>query len=243
MQFIYPEFLLALFALAIPVLIHLFNFRRFKKLYFTNVRFLREIKQDTRSRSKLKHLLVLLARLLALACLVLAFAQPYFPSALQGKAEASRKVSIYVDNSFSMDAQGKNGALLDEAKQKAREVALAYKVSDRFQLLTNDFQAKHQRFLNRDEFLEELSDIKPGSSVRNLHEVVSRQSDILLKDNNEKESSPTSYIISDFQKSVFTKLSCGSYLAYYESKGISKLHQMDRKKQSHGKSHFCLLGT
>jgi len=202
MQFIYPEFLLALFALAIPVLIHLFNFRRFKKLYFTNVRFLREIKQDTRSRSKLKHLLVLLARLLALACLVLAFAQPYFPSALQGKAEASRKVSIYVDNSFSMDAQGKNGALLDEAKQKAREVALAYKVSDRFQLLTNDFQAKHQRFLNRDEFLEELSDIKPGSSVRNLHEVVSRQSDILLKDNNEKESSPTSYIISDFQKSI-----------------------------------------
>lgn len=143
-----------------------------------------------------------MARIFALTCLILAFAQPYFPSPLQGKTEASRKVSVYVDNSFSMDAQGKNGALLDEAKQKAREIAMAYKVSDRFQLLTNDFQAKHQRLLNRDEFLEELNDVKPGSSVRNVSEIISRQTDLLYKDDNDTESSPTAYLISDFQKSI-----------------------------------------
>lgn len=171
-------------------------------MFFTNVRFLREIKQDTRAKSKLKHLLVLFTRLLALACLVLAFAQPYFPSANQSRTEASRKISVYIDNSFSMDAQGKNGALLDEAKQKAREIALAYKVSDQFQLLTNEFEAKHQRLINREAFLEQLDEIKPGSSVRNLKEVVARQSDCLFNSDLEKESSPTIYLVSDFQKSI-----------------------------------------
>src|SRR3954466_8318477 len=79
MHFIYPGFLFALFTLSIPVIVHLFNFRRFKKIYFTNVRFLREIKQDTQSKSRLRHLLILISRILAVTFLVLAFAQPYIP--------------------------------------------------------------------------------------------------------------------------------------------------------------------
>ena len=70
MKWVYPEFLYALVLVAIPILIRLFNFRRFKKVQFTNVRFLREVKQETQSRSRLKHLLVLLMRMLAVAFLV-----------------------------------------------------------------------------------------------------------------------------------------------------------------------------
>ena len=76
MEFLYPGFLLALLALAIPIILHLFYFRRFKKVYFTNVRFLKEVKEQTSARSKLRNLLVLLMRLLAVAMLVFAFAQP-----------------------------------------------------------------------------------------------------------------------------------------------------------------------
>ena len=47
MQFLYPGFLFALAAIAIPIIIHLFNFRKFKKVYFTNVAFLKEIKHET----------------------------------------------------------------------------------------------------------------------------------------------------------------------------------------------------
>ena len=47
-------------------------------------------------------------------------------------------MSIYVDNSFSMDALGKTGSLLEIAKQNAREIAMAYKPNDQFQLLTNE---------------------------------------------------------------------------------------------------------
>ena len=57
MQFLYPTFLWALTALAIPVILHLFYFRRFKKVYFTNVRFLKEVKDETSMRSKLRNLL------------------------------------------------------------------------------------------------------------------------------------------------------------------------------------------
>ena len=74
MQFLYPAFLFALAALAIPILIHLFYFRRFKRVYFTNVRFLKEVKEETSARSKLRNLLILATRLLAVAFLVLAFA-------------------------------------------------------------------------------------------------------------------------------------------------------------------------
>src|SRR5215510_4953280 len=100
MSFVYPGFLFALFAVAIPILVHLFNFRRFKKVYFTNVRFLREIRQDTRNRSRLKHLLILASRILAVIFLVLAFAQPYIPLKGTKISAGVKKVSVYIDNSF-----------------------------------------------------------------------------------------------------------------------------------------------
>ncbi len=49
MEFTNPGFLYGLFALAIPVIIHLFNFRRFRKVYFTNVKFIEELKQETQN--------------------------------------------------------------------------------------------------------------------------------------------------------------------------------------------------
>ena len=79
MQFVYPYFLFGLFLISIPVIIHLFNFRKFKKIYFSNILFLRELKQETQKESKIRHLLVLFSRILAIACLVFAFAQPYIP--------------------------------------------------------------------------------------------------------------------------------------------------------------------
>src|SRR5438552_18471731 len=111
MQFYYPAFLIALLTLVIPVIIHLFNFRRYKTVYFSNVRFLKEIKEETDSRSKLKHLLVLASRLLALAFLVFAFAQPYIPNKRNQVSTGKKFVSIYIDNSFSMNAMSSGASL------------------------------------------------------------------------------------------------------------------------------------
>ena len=76
MMFVYPLFLWALAVVSIPIIIHLFNFRKYKKVYFSNVKFLRELKQESKSKSRLKEILILSARCLALISIVFAFAQP-----------------------------------------------------------------------------------------------------------------------------------------------------------------------
>jgi len=201
MQFVNPLYLFGLLAIAIPVIIHLFNFRRFRKVYFTNVRFLQALKQQTQKRSQLRHLLILAMRILAIAALVMAFAQPYIPfSDKQSKLVSRNVVSVFVDNSFSMEAVGTNGTLLDESKQKAREIVSAYKSTDLFQLLTSDFEGRHQRLVTRDEFLTMLDEVKISSSVHTFPEIVRRQYDLLKS---ETSSRHTSYLVSDFQKSAF----------------------------------------
>src|ERR1700748_2465958 len=102
MHFLYPAFLFALVSLAIPVLIHLFNFRRYQKVYFSNVQFLKEIQEQQSSRKNLKERLILAARLLALTFLVLAFTKPYIPGQNSISAGKQQAISIFVDNSYSM---------------------------------------------------------------------------------------------------------------------------------------------
>lgn len=200
LRFVYPEFLFALSLIAIPIIIHLFNFRRFKKVAFTNVRFLKELKEETNSRSKLKHLLVLLSRILAVAFLVFAFAQPFIPQNKNAVISSDKAISVFVDNSFSMEAVGKEGTLLQQAQTKAREIALAFKQSDRFQLLTDDFIANQQRLMSRDEFLEQLQLIKISPSSKNISEILMRQKEAL---NNSGAKEKQTYIISDFQKTNY----------------------------------------
>ena len=79
MSFLYPNFLWALFAVSIPIIIHLFNFRRYKTLYFSNVKFLKDVQEETRSKSQIKQLLILLSRILLITSLVFAFSQPFIP--------------------------------------------------------------------------------------------------------------------------------------------------------------------
>jgi len=228
MQFVNPLYLIGLVAVAIPVLIHLFNFRRFRKVYFTNVRFLQELKQQTQKQSQLRHLLVLIARILAVCALVIAFAQPYIPfSESHSKISAHNAVSVFVDNSFSMEAVGTNGTMLDESKQKAREIVSAYKSTDLFQLLTCDFEGRHQRLVTRDEFLTMLEEVKVSPSVRSLSEIIRRQYDLLK---NETSSRRTSYLVSDFQKSSFSKIdfaedtAVNTYLVPLESSAVANVY-------------------
>ncbi len=199
MSFTYPAFLFALSAIAIPIIIHLFNFRKFKTVYFSNVRFLKEVKQETQAKSKLKHLLVLAARILAVSFLVFAFAQPFIPAENKKAVLGDKAVSIYIDNSFSMDGVNKNGTLLDDAKKRASEIVSAFKPSDRFQLLTNNFEGRHQRLVSKEQFNELLDEIKISPAVRSIPEIASRQSDVLQQSGSKNK---ISFIISDFQKSM-----------------------------------------
>jgi len=197
MQFIYPSFLWALLAIAIPIIIHLFFFRRFKKVYFTNVKYLEEIKEETSSRNKLKNLLILLSRILAVAGLVFAFAQPFIPQGDTVKT-GNNAVSVFVDNSFSMNAVQNEIPLIDIAKEKARQIIKAYSEEDKFQILTHSFEGRHQRMVSKEDALSLIEEIEITPAVRALTKVVNRQKQAI----NSKEENEILYLISDFQKSI-----------------------------------------
>src|SRR3569833_1387676 len=122
MQFLYPDFLFALVTLDIPVIIHLFYFRRYQKVYFSNVQFLKEVQEQQGARRYLIERLILASLLLALLFLVLAFARPFIPGKYVANAGKQQVVSVFVDNSYSMQALNREGSLLDEAKRRAKEI-------------------------------------------------------------------------------------------------------------------------
>ena len=200
MSFYHPELLYGLFAIAIPIIIHLFNFKRFKKVYFTNVRFLRNVQQQSKRHSQWRHLVVLALRILAIAFLVLAFARPFIPISQQKKQSlaAANNVSIFLDNSFSMQAESADGNLLEEGRKKAREIVLAYNPSDNFRLLLNNPIPESNRFLNRDEFLDLLDEVHIEPASVPFSKVIGRVASFDLQNNTDQQDL---YLISDFQKS------------------------------------------
>ncbi len=198
MSFLYPYFLFAAAVLAIPVIVHLFQFRRYKTIYFPSLRFLRKIEFETRNRNRLKHLLVMTLRCLAFLCLVLAFAIPVFRG--NGPATAARPmISIFVDNSFSMDQRGQEGILFETAREKAREVVRSARKGSRFQVMSQNPGAINLRFVEASEAIQLIDELKVSSRSQTLEQVMKRMGESLQ---NAEAGAGSIYIISDFQKSA-----------------------------------------
>lgn len=132
MQFKHPELLWALFLLLIPILIHLFQLRRFKKTPFTNVKFLQQVVSKSRKSNTLKKWLLLFTRMALFAALILAFAQPF---SAKNVALGKKAMVIYLDNSFSMQAKTDGGTLLSDAVQ---DILQHMPESQEFSLFTNN---------------------------------------------------------------------------------------------------------
>ncbi|MCB9192277.1 MAG: BatA domain-containing protein [Flavobacteriales bacterium] len=201
MIFAYPEFLFALAAISVPIIIHLFNFRRFKKVYFSDIRFLKDVEIETKSRNQLKNLLILLSRILAITFLVMAFARPVIPGAAEDQP-ASTSAVVYIDNSFSMNADGESGNLLEEAKARAIEIGSAVSNGSQLRLLTNDFDPKHYRDLSFEEFKNEVATVQPSPVVRSVDDILSRTSGMF-----DADDATALYYISDLQASSLKNVS------------------------------------
>ncbi len=199
MKLLYPEFLWALLAILIPIIIHLFNFRKFKKEYFSNVELLKEVKLETQNKSKLKHWLVLAMRILAITMLVLAFCQPYFPKKETTKQFTDKVVAIYLDNSLSMDTKSDETYLIDKAKDIALSLIESYAPTDEYLLLTNDVESIHQRLVSQEEIKEFVLQTQVSPQSKTIEEIYQREKDLLSNFKGDKQV----YWISDFQKNSF----------------------------------------
>jgi hypothetical protein len=193
MSFAYPGFLWALFALAIPIIIHLFNFRRIQKVYFSNTRLLRQVKEETTKQQRIKHWLVLLSRLMFLLFLVLAFAQPFLPATDQ--FSSGKNVVLYVDNSYSMTAPMPDKLrALETATGLATEILNTYPADTRYLLLTNDFAPFSNSYKTKTEITDLLSQVRFSNVSRAWAELQKKIS---------MNGSPDVFVLSDFQKATF----------------------------------------
>ena len=143
----------------------------------------------------------LLLRLLAFAAIILAFAQPKLVS-MEGNGisgTGGHAVSLFVDNSLSMEGMGEEGQLLQSAKNKASLVVNQYKPTDQFQVLTNAFSGRDQTFLTKDQALERIESIRIDPNTQPLPAVLQRVSNQLIKADDRQQ---TAYLFTDLQKST-----------------------------------------
>ncbi|TMM57574.1 hypothetical protein FEE95_11135 [Maribacter algarum] len=190
MQFKHPELLWALFLLLIPIFIHLFQLRRFQKTPFTNVKFLKKVVSESRRSNTLKKWLLLFTRMLLLAALIAAFAQPFFA---EKTALLEKETVIYLDDSFSMQAKTNNTTLFEDAVQNLLK---SIPPEQAFSLFTNEKAFKNVTLKNIQNDLLQLS---PTSKQLKLNEVY-------LKANTffdlERNSIKNLVLVSDFQQSM-----------------------------------------
>lgn len=196
MSFLYPQFLYALFALSIPIIIHLFNFRKTKRVYFSNTRFLKKVKEASSSKRKLKHYLILASRLLMIFFLVMAFAQPFVPS--KENLIAGTKTLVYLDNSLSMSNEVDEGvAAFDEALSYINTLTDLYPSSAEYRILTNDFNAFSNVYKNKNDLSDLTTEMRLTGVTRTFADIHDR-----LAQNKEEGERYDVYWISDFQSST-----------------------------------------
>ena len=136
MQFQQPNMLWGMLLLAIPLLIHLFQFHRTQTIYFPGVFRLIQRLQHARQQKKVQHWIVLLARMMAITCLVFAFAMPSCSSSTRNQ-EYSHVVVLF-DNSYSMGTKNADGVIIEQARSQARTMLSGLAQEAQVRLFTQD---------------------------------------------------------------------------------------------------------
>ena len=158
LSFLNSILLFGLIAGIIPVLIHLFVKYRPKIVYFSSLRFLKEIQKNQAKIIKLRQILLLITRILIIVFLILALSRPIIktlvPSARWG-THAPTVAVLIIDNSFSMNYLDEDQTLLDRTKETAVEIVDMLNDNDKVMLLT-----LNQHYNSQNNYFSKPSKIK-----------------------------------------------------------------------------------
>jgi hypothetical protein len=189
----------ALTALAIPIAVHLFHFRRHQQVWFSNTALLKTIRQENARTRRLKHLVALALRCLFVAALVLAFAFPYRPDAAAEIDTEEGVVAVYIDNSMSMKAQSQKTTLLEDARVSAQHLVSKLPPNTRYLLLTNRFEIQNEYPMNQEEMLRQLDRMDPDGRPVKMNEVLDR---LQMLQKRHGFGQATLFAFSDFQQNM-----------------------------------------
>ena len=197
MAFLYPVALYGLFFNLIPIIIHLMNLQRSKKVLFSNVRFLSTIQKKTSRSYQVRRWLVLLSRIFVITFLVVAFAKPVILDDQHINGQQSQKI-IYLDNSFSMESGFGERTSLDVGIA-AIETLLKSNQENTDVLLLTDDRLGQSRFQKSPDVLEKLPTIELTNSKQKLTSVINATNRIRHR-NSGSGGKAELFLISDFQK-------------------------------------------
>ncbi len=203
MAFGTPYLLTGLLLIGIPIAVHLFSLQRSKKINFAYVFLLKEAQKEAKAKSKLKHILLLIARILFITFLVLAFSDPFIPSEQIIETNNQNKVSIYLDNSFSMEQEEHKVNLLEKAKLFAKAIVKSFPQNTQFQVVTNERNVKSRVYNNKEEAIEKI-EATQFSSAETPFQWVYR--DQIRGINNSSSGNTFLFWLSDYQKSTYSQL-------------------------------------
>ncbi|HEX9740193.1 MAG TPA: BatA domain-containing protein, partial [Ignavibacteriaceae bacterium] len=202
MTFLNPAVLFGLLAASIPVLIHLLNLRKLKKIDFSTLAFLKELQKNRIRKIKLKQWLLLALRVLIILLLVFAFARPTLEGvAIGGTTSAAKTTAVFIlDDTFSMSVVDANGSYLNQAKQSINELVRNLQEGDEAALILvsgkNEDEIKPS--MNLSEVINKVDEAELAYSSGYLHNAVVKASEILSESKNFNKEI---YIFSDFQES------------------------------------------
>lgn len=201
MIFLNPLFLLGLLAAAIPLLIHLFNFRRPQRINFSSLAFLHELQKSTMQRVRIKQWLLLALRMLTIAALVLAFARPTLEGRLAGVLGGGRTTTaIVLDNSTSMTLRDGGGAWLDQARSVTTELMASMESGDEVFVIPL-VSGTAASFSNAASVRAALDDVAPMAGSRRLTDGL-RQAVELVR--NSETVNRQIYVASDMQAATLS---------------------------------------
>lgn len=198
MEFLNPNMLWGLVGLAIPIAIHLLQLKRYRTVLFSDIRFLRQVQQSARKQQRIRHWLILAARLLAWSALTIAFAIPFLSSDKQG-FKSSGKIIIYADNSPSMLRKGADGPLWAEARQAATDIVRRYPDAS-FHVITSEADGSDALEVNATGALRILNRMEPTEQSLSWDELANRISTYNLRD------TAILFVLSDGQQSEVADL-------------------------------------
>ncbi len=199
MSFLNPSVLWGLLALAVPIIIHFFNLQRPRQVLFSNVAFVKEVQKNVVRKIKLKQWLLLIARCIAVAAAVLAFAHPVWVSKDNKMLRGNRSVAIIIDNSASMEAGNEKGAYFLQAGSLAKSIINTYTQQDEFLLLPSSSIRMNVNFSEKEQVLEDLQKLKIQQKVTTQNTILNGLDKLFERSNNIIKEI---YFLSDFQKST-----------------------------------------
>lgn len=200
MGFLAPLFFVGLAALAVPVIIHLFQRERKEPVQFPSLMFLRQVPYKSVRRRQIRNWPLFLLRALALALLVLAFARPFLNRDLSaaGPLDNAREVVLMLDRSYSMGYAGR----WEQALTEARAVLDGLGPEDRATLVAFDGAAAALTSPGADPDIlrAALDTLRPGSGITRFTPALKVAQGILASSERPRGEV---VLVSDFQRSAW----------------------------------------